>query len=111
MIIKRLSLTDIGVYAGEQHIEFAPPSAERPVTLIGGLNGAGKTTLIRSIFHALYGAHALPLIERRGSYDRYLRDTMRSQAETSSVSLEFDIRRGAEVETILVRREWRARKD
>lgn len=109
MILKSLTLTDVGVYAGEQRIEFAPASRDQPVTLVGGLNGAGKTTLMRSLFHVLYGAHALPLIERRGSYDRYLQDITRANAKTASVELSFLVQRNAEDEEIGIRRTWRRR--
>lgn len=109
MILKSLALTNVGVYADEQRIDFAPPSQEQPVTLIGGLNGAGKTTLMRSLFHVLYGAHALPLIERRGSYDRYLEDITRSEVDQASVELTFTVQRNHENEEITVRRTWRRR--
>lgn len=109
MILKVLTLTDVGVYAGEQRLQFAQPSRTEPVTLIGGLNGAGKTTLMRSLFHVLYGAHALPLMERRGSYDRYLADATRVHAERASIELTFVLQRNAEDEEISVRRTWRRR--
>lgn len=109
MILKSLTLTDVGVYAGEQRIDFAPPSREQPITLIGGLNGAGKTTLMRSLFHVLYGAHALPLIERRGSYDRYLEDVTRAHAKVARVELSFVLQHNADDEEICIRRSWRRR--
>lgn len=109
MILKSLVVNDVGVYAGEQRIDFAPPSREKPVTLIGGLNGAGKTTLMRSLFHVLYGAHALPLVERRGSYDRYLRDITRSHASSASLELTFLVQRNGDDEEIRIRRSWRRR--
>ncbi len=109
MILKSLTLTDVGVYAGEQRIDFAPPSREQPITLIGGLNGAGKTTLMRSLFHVLYGAHALPLIERRGSYDRYLEEVTRAHAKVARVELSFVLQHNADDEEICIRRSWRRR--
>lgn len=109
MILKALTLTDVGVYAGEQRIEFAPASREKPVTLVGGLNGAGKTTLMRALFHVLYGAHALPLIERRGSYDRYLQDVTRADATVARIELSFLLQRNTEDEEICIRRSWRRR--
>ncbi|MCP9491214.1 MAG: DNA sulfur modification protein DndD [Solirubrobacteraceae bacterium MAG38_C4-C5] len=109
MILKTLTLTDVGVFAGEQSIDFAPASRDQPVTLVGGLNGAGKTTLMRSLFHVLYGAHALPLIERRGSYDRYLEDVTRSDAKIAQIELSFVLQRNAEDEEISIRRSWRRR--
>lgn len=109
MILKSLTLTDVGVYAGEQRLDFAQASRTKPVTLIGGLNGAGKTTLMRSLFHVLYGAHALPLIERRGSYDRYLADATRVDAARASIELTFVLQRNAEDEEISIRRSWRRR--
>lgn len=109
MILKSLTLVDVGVYAGEQRIDFAPASRDQPVTLVGGLNGAGKTTLMRSLFHVLYGAHALPLMERRGSYDRYLQDVTRANAKSASVELSFLVQRNAEDEEIGIRRTWKRR--
>lgn len=111
MILERLTLTDVGVYGGEQRVDFAPASRERPVTLIGGLNGAGKTTLMRSLFHVLYGAHALPLIERRGSYDRFLEDSTRKQTDTASIELAFVLQRNSRDERITIRRSWTRRKN
>jgi DNA sulfur modification protein DndD len=109
VILKSLKLTDVGVYAGEQIIDFAPASLEKPITLVGGLNGAGKTTLMRSLFHVLYGAHSLPLIEIRGSYDRYLNDVTRADAAGASIELNFLLKRNAEDEEICIRRSWRRR--
>lgn len=110
MIFESLTLRDVGVYAGEQRIDFAPPSATQPVTLIGGLNGAGKTTLMRALFHVLYGAHALPLIERRGSYERYLRDTMRTGSDEASIELQVQIQSATDRQQITVRRAWSERR-
>ena len=43
MIIKRLTLYNFGIYAGENTFSF---TGEKPVVLIGGLNGRGKTTFL-----------------------------------------------------------------
>ncbi len=110
MIFESLTLCDVGAYAGEQRIDFAPPSTTQPVTLIGGLNGAGKTTLMRSLFHVLYGPHALPLIERRGSYERYLRDTMRAGATEASIELHVRIPSAGEEQRLAIRRTWADRR-
>lgn len=109
MILKSLVLKDVGVYAGEQRIDFAPPSRDKPVTLVGGLNGAGKTTLMRSLFHVLYGAHALPLMERRGSYDRYLSEITRADANGARLELTFSVQRNGQDDEISICRSWRKR--
>ena len=49
MIFDEIVLHNFGVYRGRQSIQLAPPSADRPVVLFGGLNGAGKTTLLDAL--------------------------------------------------------------
>src|SRR5688572_9464730 len=87
MILRSLTLEDVGTYAGRQVLTFADPSAEKPVTLVGGLNGAGKTTLVNALFHALYGAHALRLIGRRGSYETFLRESTHRGRDAGAIEL------------------------
>lgn len=111
MILKRLTLQDFGVYAGEQVIDLAPPTSGSPVTVIGGQNGEGKTTLLEAILHVLYGPHAGSIIGRGGRYDQYLKSSIAYSADPSrgaAVKLEFStVREGREV-LLGVRRSWQA---
>ena len=55
MRIKRLTLNNIGSFAGEHSFLFQTDNPQKQIVLIGGRNGAGKTTLFESIRLCLYG--------------------------------------------------------
>lgn len=110
MILRSLTFEDVGTYAGRQTLDFAPPDPRRPITLVGGLNGAGKTTIIRSLFHALYGRHALSLLGRRGSYERFLRDVTHRGKESAALELRLTIPGGELGDELALRRSWEPRK-
>ena len=55
MRIKRLTLNNIGPFAGKQSFLFQTDNPQKQIVLIGGRNGAGKTTLFESIRLCLYG--------------------------------------------------------
>lgn len=55
MRIKRLTLNNIGPFAGEHSFLFQTDNSQKQIALIGGRNGAGKTTLFESIRLCLYG--------------------------------------------------------
>jgi DNA sulfur modification protein DndD len=111
VILQALTLKDVGAYAGEQQLQFAPPSPEAPITLIGGLNGSGKTTLLWAILHALYGPLALPMVRRKGRYDSFLRERMHRDATLSSVTLDVSLPLAGEMRACSVRRQWEHRGD
>lgn len=111
MILRSITLEDVGAYAGEQTLEFAPPSDEAPVTLVGGLNGSGKTTLLWGILHALYGPLAGPLVGRKGRYETFLRQWMHGSADRSAITLDVAMPLAGELREISVRREWEQQGD
>jgi len=111
MIIDRVVLRDVGVFAGHQQIDLAPPSSDKPIVLIGGLNGAGKTTLLEAIHLALYGVLAPSGIRRRGAYDDYLRSLIHHRAhpaDGASVEVSFHVYREGAARHYRVRRSWRS---
>ena len=111
MILRSLTLEDVGAYAGEQRLEFAPPSDEAPVTLVGGLNGSGKTTLLWGILHALYGPLAGPLVGRKGRYETFLRQWMHGNANRSAITLDVAMPLEGKLREISVRRQWEQQGD
>jgi DNA sulfur modification protein DndD len=111
MILRAITLEDVGAYAGEQRLEFAPPSDEAPVTLVGGLNGSGKTTLLWGILHALYGPLAGPMVGRKGRYETFLRQWMHGSADRSAITLDVAMPLEGELREISVRRQWQQQGD
>ena len=107
MIIKRLTLYNFGIYAGENTFSF---TGEKPVVLIGGLNGRGKTTFLSAILLSLYGEGSVAYMESDyKSYGQYLRSYVNNDCwdRQAYVEMEFMVTRPDNAE-YLVRREWDA---
>ena len=89
MIIKRLTLNNFGVYAGQNSFEF---TSDKPIVLVGGMNGRGKTTFLEAILLALYGSNSIAYKESNYStYGKYLRSYINKSSwnQQASVELEF----------------------
>lgn len=107
MIIKRLTLYNFGIYAGENTFLF---TGEKPVVLIGGLNGRGKTTFLSAILLSLYGEGSVAYRESGfKSYGQYLRSYVNNDCwdRQAYIEMEFVIT-GPDSAEYLVRREWDA---
>lgn len=107
MIIKRLTMTNFGVYAGTNSFEF---SHKQPIVLIGGMNGRGKTTFLEAILLSLYGANSTAYKESTyKTYGGYLRSHVNKSNRDlpTSVELKFVMNESSNNE-YLVRREWDA---
>lgn len=109
MILERLSLTDVGPYAGTQTIDLAPPNRRQPVVLITALNGAGKTTLMEAINLALYGKHAN--LSKRGeqTHEQYLARLINRDADPaagSGIDLQVRYRRDGHDRVERILRTW-----
>jgi DNA sulfur modification protein DndD len=105
MIIKRLTLCNFGVYAGENMFLF---ENRKPIVLVGGMNGRGKTTFLEAVLLALYGSNSFAYSEsNQKSYAQYLRSFVnRSESDKiCSVELEFEINNEVK-ENYIVKREW-----
>lgn len=110
MILDELVLQDVGVYAGEHRIALTPPSANKPIILIGGMNGGGKTTILDSIQLALFGRRSAPATAHDGRYDDYLLSSINRLANPwggASVDISFRVRRDGREQPVRVRRSWR----
>ena len=108
MMIKKLQLTDFGIYAGVNTFDF---SLERPIVLIGGMNGRGKTTFLEAIVLSLYGNNSTIFKESRyKSYGQYLRSLVNrdSWTQQASVELTFVVNDGITTE-YTIHREWDAK--
>lgn len=111
MIIDQLVLHNVGTFAGRNTIELTPPSAEKPIILIGGLNGAGKTTLLEAIHLVLYGPLAQIAARKSGSYENYLRGMIHRgvpASEGASLELTFHAHQEGVEREYWIRRSWRS---
>ena len=109
MIIKKLTLQNFGVYAGENTFSF---SHTRPIVLIGGMNGHGKKTFLEAILLALYGANSIAYKESaHRSYGKYLRAYVNKSSgeKRASVELTFLMDESGKRE-YRIRRAWTAAK-
>ena len=108
MKLIRLTLRDVGVYAGTHTIEFSTLKT-KPITLVGGFNGAGKTTLLDSIGLCLYGTRARHLLKAR-RYEDHLRKLINhdaNPADGAAITLEFARNEDGRERTYKVERSWR----
>lgn len=109
MILDEISLHNFGLYADRQTMILTPPSASKPVVLIGGLNGGGKTTLLDALQLCLYGAHART--SNRGSiaYPEYLSRCIHRGATTREAAIEIAFRHTVEgrEDHYRIHRSWR----
>jgi len=106
MIIKRLTLHNVGVYASDNNFVF---NDQKAVTLIGGMNGRGKTTFLEAVLLALYGSNSFAVAESRyKSYGDYLRAHVNVSDGTneSFVELEFCMHEEDDNNTYIITRAW-----
>jgi DNA sulfur modification protein DndD len=110
MILDSITLTDFGVYAGEQKADLSPLSSQKPIVLFGGLNGGGKTTLLDAVQLALYGPKARCAGRGRLSYREYLRAMINRDAnpeEGAAIELRFRRAVDGEMKYYRLKRCWR----
>ena len=109
MIIEKLRLRNLGIYAGEMTIDLTPASPEKPVILVGGLNGRGKTTLRNAILLCLHGRNAQCTNRGSKGYNQYLASLMCRTAkagESTSVTLTYHRKVAGKVQRLEVTRSW-----
>jgi DNA sulfur modification protein DndD len=109
MIIEKLQLRNLGVYAGEMSIDLTPASPEKPVILVGGLNGRGKTTLRNAILLCLHGRNAQCTNRGSKGYNQYLASLICRTAkpgESTSVTLTYHRKVAGKVQRLEVTRSW-----
>lgn len=75
MHFTKVELHNFGIYKGTHVMYLRNKSANRNITLVGGLNGRGKTTFHDAVLLALYGRQALKYIQEKArSYEKLLVD-------------------------------------
>ena len=107
MTINQLTLTNFGIFQGEQVLRFDTSGAERPIVLIGGENGRGKTTILESVFLVLYGKLS-PFVPSGKSYASYLRKRVNDGADDGIAAISVTLEHLVDGQPCLleVRRAW-----
>ena len=111
MRIKRLTLNNIGSFAGEHSFLFQTDNPQKQIVLIGGRNGAGKTTLFESIRLCLYGYKLYGYRQNSQTYTnkikRLINDKVRSASSaTAGITMQILIEDGYANSVFEISREW-----
>ncbi|KIZ35981.1 DNA sulfur modification protein DndD [Stutzerimonas stutzeri] len=105
LTINQISIQNLGPFREQQSFDFSV-NASRPVILVKALNGSGKTTLLTSLQIGLYGYKAVN-IARRSEYDQLVSGLQRKDATGNArIDIALTIERGADLQTLTLRREW-----
>lgn len=113
MIFNKLSVTNLGNFAGTHVLSLRPSDTKaiKPIILFGGLNGAGKTTIFDAIKLCLYGPEMFGAISA-AKYQEYLKQKIHSskttvvQPNSAAISVDFDYAHLGTVCTYQVERMW-----
>lgn len=111
MRIKRLTLNNIGSFAGEHSFLFQTDNSQKQIVLIGGRNGAGKTTLFESIRLCLYGYKLYGYRQNSQTYTnkikRLINDKVRSASPaTAGIKMQILIEDGYANSVFEISRKW-----
>lgn len=111
MRIKRLTLNNIGSFAGEHSFLFQTDNPQKQIVLIGGRNGAGKTTLFESIRLCLYGYKLYGYRQNSQTYTnkikRLINDKIKSTSPaTAGIIMQILIEDGYANSVFEISREW-----
>lgn len=109
MILEEIVLHNFGAYKDRHSLTLTPPSAKKPVVLIGGLNGGGKTTLLDAIHLSLYGKRARCSNRGSLSYEEFLRRSIHRNVppgEGAGLEIQFRQRTEGMEHTWRVHRSW-----
>lgn len=111
MRIKRLTLNNIGSFAGEHSFLFQTDNPQKQIVLIGGRNGAGKTTLFESIRLCLYGYKLYGYRQNSQTYTnkikRLINDKVRSASPAiAGITMQILIEDGYANSVFEISREW-----
>lgn len=119
MQLIHISLTDYGIFGGENKFDLRPLSDdqfERPIVLFSGKNGVGKTTLSEAIKVCLYGQLALDDKASNSNYKDFIQGRMhqpnsnKNRSNSSGIELKFNhVSLGNPTEYI-INRSWEATK-
>ena len=107
MRINKLTLINIGPYAGSHSFDLTTNS-EQNVVLIGGKNGSGKTTFLKSIKLGLFGCYSLGLKNETSQYWKEVEEMLNNkQNGPFCISIEIQYVENYVLKNMIIERSWR----
>lgn len=116
MIIRRITLTNFGIYSQENSFDLSPQPEDgfnRPIILFKGKNGVGKTTLMEAIRLCLHGPLALGSRVSRADYEVHLAKrisvptNLQNKPTATKIGLEMEYVSVGRRHIYLIERSWR----
>jgi DNA sulfur modification protein DndD len=120
MIIRRVELSNFGIYGGKHSFDLTPEplnNFNRPIILVSGKNGAGKTTLVEAIRLCLHGSLALGNRVSRAAYEDHLVKLIyaplnsTNRPNSTRITLFLDYVNAGRKHTYRIERSWRRNQE
>ena len=109
MIVKELSVKNIGPFKDRHTFDFLPASNDKNVTIIRGKNGVGKSTILDAIKLCLQGSLTVGSRATEAQYESYLLDKASRGhwiVQESVLDMTFDFFQSGTPYTYRVIRSW-----
>lgn len=115
MLLRKLTITNIGLYQGRHEFDLCPKpnkGLSKNIILIGGMNGAGKTTLLDSLRLCLYGKETLGSKVSQKEYNEYLDQLIHRSKDKrlflpdAGVEIDFDYTHLGVTDVYTINRSW-----
>lgn len=111
MIIRNITMINIGAYRGFHEIDLLPQNSQN-IILIGGENGSGKTTFLNAIKLGLFGSYGFGYKTENSEYLKYVESLLNHEAKRNiennfEIKINFSSVEGFKRTNYEITRQWR----
>ena len=111
MKVKRIEMSNIGPYQGQNTMKFCLDEVDKNIILIGGKNGAGKSTIFTALKVGIYGCRAFGLDVNNAKYYAEVEKIINSNSKVAGtkdayIYIELLLDDGKEDNLYIIKREW-----
>lgn len=104
MIINKVIINNIGLYAGKNEFDLSVDEGKN-IILFGGKNGSGKTTFLDAIKTCLYGV--LLFNDDTKKYHQFIKKFIRNDKESGSIEISITFYQSNEKVELSITRTWK----